>query len=151
MLVPPEVWQLRRADRRALRGQLLRQSDPEGVARVMRLVSDVLGHGNRNYGLTAAPKGLLTRDAVVRQYQRFAEKSSERAAHLISDPDLTPSSGEGGYVSSEHKQGELMPQELARARRKEWEEARKRKAIRESMEIIERIRRKAHGGGENHD
>jgi hypothetical protein len=147
VLVPPEVWKLCRTDRRSLRGQLLRASDPEGVARVMRLVADALRHGNGNSGLAGAPKALLTREAVVAQYQRFAAKSSERAAHLLSDPDLPPSSERGGYVSSEHEQGELMPLELARARRKEWDEARKRKAIKDSMEIIERMRRKAPRGG----
>ena len=149
VLVPPEVWQLRRTDRRSLRGQLLRASDPEGVARVMRLVADALGHGNRSSGLSAAPKALLTREAVVAQYQRFAAKSRERAAHQISDSDTTPTSEVGGYVSSEHKQGELMPLELSRARRKEWEARRKARDIKESMEIIERMRRKAPRGGED--
>jgi hypothetical protein len=142
VLVPPEVWKLCRTDRLSLRGQLLRASDPEGVARVMRLVADALRHGNGNSGLAGAPQALLTREAVVAQYQRFAAKSSERAAHQISDPDLPPSSERGGYVTSVHSQGELMPLELARARRKEWEEARKRKAIKDSMEIIERMKRK---------
>jgi hypothetical protein len=147
VLVPPEVWKLCRTDRRSLRGQLLRASDPEGVARVMRLVADALRHGNGNSGLTAAPKALLTREAVVAQYQRFAAKSSERAALQISDPDLPLSSEREGYVSSGSFQGELMPLELARARKKAWDEARKRKAIKDSMEIIERMRRKAPRGG----
>ena len=148
VLVPPEVWQLRRVDRRSLRGQLLRASSPEGVARIMRMVADVLRHGNGNSDAPGAPKALLTRDAVVQQYQQFASRSREREALRLSAPDLPPSSERGGYVSSEHKQGELMPLELARARRKEWDEARKRKAIKDSMEIIERMRRKAPRGGD---
>ena len=146
VLVPPEVWQLRRVDRRSLRGQLLRASSPEGVARIMRMVADVIRHGNGNSDAPGAPKALLTRDAVVQQYQQFALRSREREALRLSAPDLPPSSERGGYVSSEHEQGELMPLELARARRKEWDEARKRKAIKDSMEIIERMRRKAPRG-----
>lgn len=145
VLVPPEVWQLRRTDRRALRGQLLRASDPEGVARVMRLVSDAISSARSRFDVSAAPKALLSREAVVRQYAAAAERSKARTALPESDSSITPSSGEGGYVSSEHNQGELMPLELARARRKDWEAARKRKAIKDSMEIIERMKRKSRG------
>jgi hypothetical protein len=146
VLVPPEVWQLRRVDRRALRGKLLRQSDPEGVARVMRLVSDAISSARTNFNVTGAPKALLTREQVVSWYERMASAKSKPGTALPDAPDHTPSSERGGYVSSEHNQGELMPQELARARRKEWGEARKRKAINDSMEIIERMRKKSRGG-----
>lgn len=146
VLVPPEVWQLRRTDRRALRGQLLRASDPEGVARVMRLVSDAISSARTRFDVSAAPKALLSREAVVRQYAAAAERSKARTALPESDSSITPSSGEGGYVSSEHNQGELMPLELSRARRKEWEARRKARDIKESMEIIERMRRKAPRG-----
>lgn len=145
VLVPPEVWQLRRTDRRALRGQLLRASDPEGVARVMRLVADAISSARTRFDVSAAPKALLSREAVVRQYAAAAERSKARTALPESDSSITPSFGEGGYVSSEHNQGELMPLELARARRKDWEAARKRKAIKDSMEIIERMKRKSRG------
>ena len=39
-----------------------------------------------------------------------------------------------------------MPEELARAGRKSFEESRKRRAIAESMAIIERMRKKAPEG-----
>jgi hypothetical protein len=146
VLVPPEVWKLRRADRIALRGQLLRQPDPEGVARVMRVVSDAISSARNHFNVTGAPKALLTREQVVSWYASMKEQQSQpgtddAASSLTSNP-----LGGEGYVSSEHKQGELMPLELARARRKEWEEARKRKAIKDSMEIIERMKRKSRGG-----
>jgi hypothetical protein len=146
LLVPPEVWQLRRTDRLALRGQLLRASDPEGVQRVMRLVADAIRNAKSRFDVSAAPKALLSREAVVRQYQQAAERSRARTDALTADSSITPTSEVGGYVSSEHNQGELMPLELARARRKDWEEARKRKAIKDSMEIIERMKRKAPRG-----
>jgi hypothetical protein len=143
VLVPPEVWQLRRTDRRALRGQLLRASDPEGVARVMRLVSDAISSARNRFDVSAAPKALLSRDAVVRQYDEFARRSAARSATAGSDSSITPTSEVGGYVSSEHSQGELMPEQLSAARRKEWADAKKARAIRESMEIIERMRKKS--------
>lgn len=146
VLVPPEVWQLRRTDRLALRSQLLRQPDPEGVARVMRMVSDTIRSARNRFDVTGAPKALLTREQVVSWYERMALAKSKPGTASAPIPDLPPSSERGGYASSEHSQGELMPQELARARRKAWEEARKRKAIKDSMEIIERMKRKAPRG-----
>ena len=145
VLVPPEVWQLRRSDRRSLRGMLLRQPDPEGVAKVMRLVADTIRAGRSRFDVSAAPKALLSREAVVRQFQQAAERAEARTALPGVDSDHTPSSERGGYTSSEHSQGELMPLELARARRKEWDDARKARAIKESMQIIERMRKKSTG------
>lgn len=146
VLVPPEVWQLRRTDRLAMRSQLLRASDPEGVQRVMRLVADAIRNAKSRFDVSAAPKALLDRQAVVDWYNRNAERSRARTDALTADSSNTPTSEVGGYVSSEHNQGELMPLELARARRKDWEDARKRKAIKDSMEIIERMKRKAPRG-----
>lgn len=151
VLVPPEVWQLRRTDRRALRGQLLRASDPEGVARVMRLVSDAISSARNRFDVSAAPKAFLSRDAVVRQYEEFARRSAARSATAGSDSSITPTFEVGGYVSSEHSQGELMPRELEKQKIKDWLDAKKRRAIKESMEIIERMRRKSRGGPDDGD
>jgi len=142
VLVPPEVWQLRRSDRRSLRGLFLRQSDPEGVARVMRMVADTVRNARNHFDVSAAPKALLSRDAVVRQYQQAASRSKARTDALTADQIITPTFEVGGYTSSEHSQGELMPQEVARARRKEWLAAKDRRAIKESMAIIERMRKR---------
>jgi len=189
VLVPPEVWQLRRADRRSLRGLLTRASDPEGVKRVMQLVAGVLAGGAGTFGrgsfdseemralaaqgldsgrmsgvdrirsnvttgssdvqlpvnVSAPPKAVSGRRHSAQEYQRVAGRIEARTA--VADPDqiYTPTSEVGGYISSEHEQGELMPLELARAREKEWRDARKARAIKESMEIIERMRRKTSG------
>jgi hypothetical protein len=145
VLVPPEVWQLSRTDRRSLRGQLLRQSDPEGVAKVMRLVSDAIRASASRFTVSAAAKPLLNRDAVVAWYQRNADRSKARTALPGSDSSNTPTSEVGGYTSCEHSQGELMPEQLAAARRKEDAERRRRKLIWESQEIIERMRKKSEG------
>ena len=147
VLVPPDVWKLSRTDRRALRGLLCRQPDPEGVQRVMGLVADFLGKSGGALSVIAPPKAVLSRDQVVRWYREMAERKAGRTFAPAPASALTPSSGEGGYTSSVHKQGELMPEELARMRRKDDTEARKRRAIRESMEIIERMKTKSEERG----
>lgn len=147
VLVPPEVWQLSRPDRRSLRGLLLRAPDPEGVRKVMGIVADAIRKASSRLPVSAPPQAVLSRQDVVAWYQRNADRSKARTA--TADPDLpvTPSSWEGGYVSSVHEQGELMPEELSRQRRKEDEAARKQRAIDESMAIIERMRKRTTGEG----
>lgn len=190
VLVPPEVWQLRRADRRSLRGLLTRASDPEGVKRVMQLVAGVLAggagvYGNRVLGsqelgalaaaggvsertvgvdrirskgvtvsqhcrvpshVSAAAEGRSGRIHSPASYQRIAGLVEARSDAPPPDPIFTPTSEVGGYVSSEHDQGELMPEQLAAARRKEDADARKARLMRESQEIIERMKRKSPKG-----
>jgi hypothetical protein len=189
VLVPPDVWKLRRADRRSLRGLLTRASDPEGVKRVMDLVAGVLAVGAGTLGsgkigsqemralaaqgldsgrisgvdrirsnlstgslasrllidANALPKTSAGRRHTAASYQVVADRVDARSASTTLPLIQTPSSEEGGYVSSEHEQGELMPLELARAREKEVRDARKRRALKESLEIIERMRRKSKG------
>jgi len=53
----------------------------------------------------------------------------------------------GGYTSSEHSQGELLPKQLAEAERAEWIKGRKAKVLEESLAIIERMRKKTLGEG----
>ena len=190
VLVPPDVWILRRADRRSLRGLLTRASDPEGVKRVMQLVAGVLAGGAGTYGsrsiggqemralagqgldsgrnpgvdrirskvttgssesrlpsdVSAPPKAVRSKRHTAQSYQVIASRIEARTALPDSDPIYTPTSEVGGYISSEHKQGELMPRELARAREKEWRDLRKARLLKESMEIIERMKRKSRGG-----
>jgi hypothetical protein len=168
VLVPPEVWQLSRTDRRALRGVLSKAPDPEGVSRVMRLVAGVLESrgGERSDGvdrirsITTASQHLPTSGSNViagrgaasglrhtaAEYRKLAELSSSTATPMPPSDHLPPFSEMGGYTSSEHSQGELMPEELAQARRKDFREGRKRKALEESMAIIERMRKKSLGG-----
>jgi hypothetical protein len=145
VLVPPDVWKLRRTDRIALRGMLLRQPDPEGVARVMRLVGDTIRARHSAFNVSAAPKALLNRDAVVRQYQQAAERAKARSAVAAADSSPTLSSGERGYVSSEHEQGELMPKLLedeARERRRAEKKTRDRRLL---QEVLDRLKAKIMG------
>lgn len=146
VLVPPAVWELSRTDRRALRGQLLRQSDPEGVRKVMGLIADTIGKVGRALPVSASEKIGLTREQVVSWYAKMRDASKARTNVTASDLNIPPLSEAGGYTTSEHSQGELMPRALERERRREWEAARKRRAIAESMEIIERMKRRSGGG-----
>ena len=149
VLVPPDVWRLCRTDRRALRGLLSRQSDPEGVRKVMGLVADTISKARSGFTVSAPAKPVLSREQVVDWYARNAERSKLRTIVTESDQIIPPLSDAGGYTSSEHRQGELMPRELERERRQAWLDAKKRRAVKESMEIIERMKVKAKGRGEN--
>jgi hypothetical protein len=147
VLVPPEVWGLSRTDRRSLRGLLTRASDPEGVRRVMGLVADAIGSDRTRIPVSAAgPKGRLTREQVENWYSENAKRLAARTA-LPEDRSVPLPSEGGGDTSSEHSQGELMPEQLQEADRKAWREGRKAKALRESLEIIERMRLKSTGKG----
>lgn len=143
VLVPPGVWRLSRTDRRSLRGLLLKQTDPEGVRRIMGLVADTLGRVGREIPVSARPKAVLTREQVVQWYRQRSEASKARTTVTESDSVLPPLSEAGGYRSSEHDQGELMPRELERERRLKWEQERAERYKRESQAIIERMRKKS--------
>lgn len=145
VLVPPEVWKLRRADRRSVRSLLLRQSDPEGVRKVMGMVADAIRSNGRALLVVAAPKALLREERMRENQAQKQDTEARRTALLNQIRSLPPTSEVGGYVSSEHGQGELMPEQLATAGRKSFHESRKRRAIAESMAIIERMRKKTEG------
>lgn len=147
VLVPPEVWKLSRLDRRSFLTLLRRAPNPEGVARVMGLVRDAVISQAVRFRVSVAPEGRLTREQVAEWYRKNAERAAARTS--FSDPALmtTPSSERGGYTSSEHSQGELMPEQLAEAERSKWKKGRAAKALAESLAIIERMRKKSLGGG----
>ena len=145
VLVPPDVWKLSRTDRRFLHGLLTRQPDPEGVRKVMGLVADTLRKAGSSLLVSAPPKAVLGVEQVREWYRRYAERSRARTTSPTPDQDLTPTSEVGGYVSSGHEQGELMPEQLAAARRKEQAERKKRRLQWEAQEIIERMRKKSEG------
>lgn len=146
VLVPPEVWQLSRTDRRSLRGQLLRASDSEGVRKVMGLVADAIRGASRAFHVSGAPKALLSKEQVVRSFKQLAKRVEPRTFALNPSGSLPPLSEVGGYVSSEHSQGELMPEQLDAIAIREAKRRRERKALWESLEIIERMRQKSQGG-----
>ena len=146
MLVPPEVWQLSRTDRRSLRGQLLRAADPEGVRKVMGLVADAIRGASRAFHVSGAPKALLSKEQVVRSFKQLAERVEPRTFAPNPSGSLPPIFEVGGYLSSEHSQGELMPEQRDAIAIREAKRRRERKALWESLEIIERMRQKSQRG-----
>ena len=146
VLVPPEVWQLSRTDRRSLRGQLLRAADPEGVRKVMGLVADAIRGASRAFHVSGAPKALLSKEQVVRSFKQLAERVEPRTFAPNPSGSLPPIFEVGGYLSSEHSQGELMPEQLDAIAIREAKRRRERKALWESLEIIERMRQKSQRG-----
>ena len=149
MLVPPDVWRLSRTDRRSLRGQLMRAVDPEGVRKVMGLVSDALRGAASGFTVGAPPKAVLSRQAVVAWYQQSAERSKARTIVTASDPNLPPLSEAGGYTSSEHSQGELLPRMVNGAPAPTPQQRRERRLKWEMYEALEKLRQRIQGGAAN--
>jgi hypothetical protein len=110
VLVPPSVWALGRADRRTLRRDLGRQSSPEGIARVMAMVSEVLARRSQSSLLGPAARPVLNTDQVREFYSAMAKRVAQRAsaAPSISLSSL-PSEGRG-YVSSIHSVARPPPE-----------------------------------------
>jgi len=151
-LVPPEVWTLRRNDRRSLRALLNRAPDPESVHKVMAVVSQVVAARDLQSSVLASGSGKLTAAQVREWYDRRKSSAAEQRSVDSVMPDLHPSSGGEGYVSSEHSQGELMPRQLSeeqllepgpsgRERWRERQEADERSLARANEERRDRARR----------
>jgi len=168
VLVPPEVWTLRRNDRRSLRALLNRAPDPESVHKVMAVVSQVVAARDLQSSVLASGRGKLTAAQVREWYDRRKSSQAEPGSAASVLPDLHPSSGGEGYVSSEHPQGELMPKvltdealmELGPSGRPRWEERqasdeariarsneeRKQHNRKALAEALESLRKKVTGG-----
>lgn len=119
VLMPPEVWKLGRADRRTLRRDLSSARSPEGVARVMGFVADVLAKREASSLIGPAVRPLLTSDQVKQWYGDMARRKAARTESERTDPSSSPSSGEGGYVSSGHSAGAGPPRSLTGERLRE--------------------------------
>lgn len=113
LLVPPEVWRLGRADRRSLRRDLRAATSPEGVARVMAIVASALAKQETSSLIGPAARPLLTSDQVKQWYADMARRKAARTESERTDPSSSPSSGEGGYVSSGHSAGAGPPRSEA--------------------------------------
>lgn len=118
-LVPPEVWRLGRADRRSLRRDFSAAVNPEGVARVMELVGRALAKRDVSSVIGPAVRPLLTSDQVKQWYADMARRKAARTESERTDPSSSPSSGEGGYVSSGHSSGNDPPRSTAGERLRE--------------------------------
>lgn len=139
VLRPPVLWGLCATDRHSFSRAVLRQSSPEGVRRILGLVADTVRNIRGNLHVTAPPQAVLTPGRVARWYAQHAARTGRSTAFAGSDSEINAPGCGGGYISSEHSQGELMPLELARQRRAVEAEARKGRYLRDSLAIIDRL------------
>ena len=168
VLVPPEIWLIRRTDRRSLRALLNRAPNPESVNQVMTLVGQVVAARNSQSPLSLPPDARPTRVQVREFYDQMKARRAACSSDSDSAPDLHPSSGGEGYVSSEHAQGELLPKALTEEQlleagpsgRPRWQERqeaderslakaneqRRERNRRSLADALEKLRRKMTGG-----
>jgi len=112
----------------------------------MGLIADTIRAHGREVSTIAAPKALLREERMRENQAKMRDTEARRTLILNQLRSLPPTSEVGGYVSSEHGQGELMPEQLDAIARKDAQVRRKRKALWESLEIIERMRKKSPEG-----
>lgn len=173
VLVPPEVWRLRAADRNSLRRALHGANDPENVEALMGLVSDILTGTRRANSPQVPDRQRLTREQVIEHYAAMARRQQKSTARERAPKDQQTQPGGAGYVSSEHSAGSIQPKilsdeellaigETGKPRWMEREEARElpdrrpdddrrvraRRQLDEQLERLrEKIRRRENGGG----
>jgi hypothetical protein len=184
VLVPPQVWAMRRVDRRNYRKLMSTAATPELAGALAALVLDI---ADSKSIVPVEKKGKLTPDQVRDWYKRMRDRSIDRGTALANSsfsPTAEPSPGlhdetrrepqsaefsslpplseVGGYRSSEHDQGELLPKALTDQQllepgpsgRPRWVErqegdlkrtqaakvTRRKDLLAKSLEIIERMR-----------
>jgi hypothetical protein len=109
VLVPPEIWALGRADRRTLRRDLGLARSPEGVARVMAMVSEVLARRLQSSLIGPAVRPVLNIDQVREFYVRMAKRKADASVSEPTSQSSSPPSEGGSYVSSVHTAGADPP------------------------------------------
>jgi hypothetical protein len=115
VLVPPELWRLPRGARRNLRAALSGARDPEGVRRVMALVTQALGEKNRPYNSQKPAVGRLTADQVREWYTRMAARKVAGSHPSSESGSSSPNLLGRGYGSSVHAEGPAPPVPLSDA------------------------------------
>ncbi len=171
VLVPPELWRMRRIDRRQLLAYTAKASSPEAAAFVTSLISHVTQARSMPSPVIASSKPRPSREAMMRQFEHVA-RVAEVARASEHPNDLTPSPlGGGGYTSSEHSQGELLPEQVTTegrigissaeaellkasvqhspATEAEWKQKRLERERRLLNEQLERLRRAMTKGGKS--
>jgi hypothetical protein len=113
VLIPPEVMQWHRNNRRAFLEALRSATNPEQAAQVINLVSALNQKFERQFNLTAAPQARLTKEQKQAWYKREAERiaASELAGSALKIQP--PLSEVGGYVSSVHTTSTETPKLLS--------------------------------------
>ena len=111
-LVPPEVWRMRRIDRRKFAQMMSHAGSPESAHAVAQLVSKLATSIGKAQSPLTAPEGLSTREATQAWYREMARKKQARTTDSEGSKDIPPLLREGGYSSSVHSHGELLPKIL---------------------------------------
>lgn len=113
VLVPPEIWRLGRGDRRSLRRDLGTACNPEGVARIMGIVSEMLSRQRTSSLIGPAARPALTIDEVKAWYASMAERRRAASESERTENRIPLSSEREGYVSSGHSSGADPPKNEA--------------------------------------
>ena len=143
VLVPPEVWRLRRVDRVALRKQMSLAATPELAAAIAQVVaaqssqSPALASAkSQSDRPQAAPSKRLPPLVEVGGYVSSGQSQGEFWAAPLSDDDLAKpgASGDPVWMERERERSAQIDQQLRK---------RKDRVLQDSLEIIERIKRLA--------
>jgi len=146
VLVPPELWRMRRVDRRELLASMAKACSPEAAAFVTSVVSSLAQKLSTPSPVIAPAAGRPNREAMMKAYEHAARAATART-DVPSDPILTPSPlGGGGYTSSEHSQGELLPEKVSIEPKEDSKQRRLERERRLLAEQLERLRKKIMGG-----
>ena len=170
VLVPPELWRMRRVDRRQLLSHMAKASSPEAAAFVTSMISQVLQARSVQSPVIASSEQKPSREAMMRQFDHVA-RVAEVAS--VSEPSSKSNSlllGEGGYTSSVHTEepdrappaagerrlgisdadAERLKRDLANApaTNAEWKQKRVERERRLLAEQLERLRQKIMGGNQ---
>lgn len=168
VLVPPELWRMRRVDRRLLLSHMAKASSPEAAAFVTSLISQVVQARSVQSPVIASSKPRPSREAMMRQFDhvaRVAEVAS--VSEPSSQSNSLPLRG-GGYTSSVHTEepdrappaagerrlgisdadAERLKRDLANApaTNAEWKQKRLERERRLLAEQLESLRQKIMGG-----
>jgi len=111
------------------------------------MVSDVVSSARNRSHVSAAPKAPVNMEQLMGSYRHLAGGQEARSAVPASPLIQTPSSEEGGYTSSEHSQGELLPKMVNGAPAPTPRQRAERRVKWEIFETLERLRKKATGEG----
>jgi len=102
VLVPPEVWKLRRADRRNFLREYSAARTPEAVSRFVELLAHALGDPSRAFKPKPPAEGRLELEKVKAGFAEIARRMNARRTDQSDSGSSPPTSEVGGYVSSEH-------------------------------------------------
>jgi hypothetical protein len=119
VLLPPEIWKLKRVDRVALRRALGRAGSPEAAAQVIALASNVASARSVDSLLTASPRQLPSREQIEEFYEQMRMRSRRRREAATADSSLAPPGKGGAYASSIRSSDDVPTAEELAARDRE--------------------------------